>query len=169
MKTLFVLRHAKSSWDRPDLPDFERPLAPRGRRAARAMADYMARESLRPDLVLCSSARRARETMEHLQAAWDFEVPVLMEREIYDFEARELERRLTRLDPDLDAVMVIGHNPTLQDLVLRLAGMGPAEVLSGVHAKFPTAALAVLTFEAPGNRFEAGTGNLSRFVRPRDL
>ncbi len=172
MKTLYLLRHGKSAWNKPDLPDFDRPLAPRGRRAARAMGDHMAREGLRPDLILCSAARRARETMEHVQDAWSFEVPVLLEREIYDDDAAGLEGRLGRVDPNLGSVLMIGHNPTLQDLTLRLAGVGPAEALTGVRRKFPTAALAVLTFEVPGAAWtgvRTGVGTLSRFVRPRDL
>src|SRR5215472_15533558 len=139
MKVLHLLRHAKSSWADPDRPDRERPLAPRGRRAARRLRAYIGDHDIRAELVLCSPAARTRETLELIRAALGDEVEVAVEDELYGAGAAELMDRLRRLPARIGSVMVIGHNPGLQDLVLLLAGEGPLR--ERARAQFPTAAL----------------------------
>lgn len=172
MKTLFLLRHAKSSWDHPDLSDFDRPLAERGIGAAMAMADYLAREQLRPDLILCSAARRARETMELVQAAWGFSVPVHMDRALYDAGPGDLLQRLRGLGKKPNKVMAIGHNPTMEFLALDIVGDGPKQDLESMGLKYPTGALALFTLEGKKSDWkdlDTRTATLVRFVKPRDL
>jgi phosphohistidine phosphatase len=140
MKRVYLLRHAKSSWkDRP-LADRDRPLAGRGRRAASAIADHLRAERVRPELVLCSPARRARETLELVEGApWD-EVEVVFEEGLYGVSEAGLLARLRVLPREVGSVLVIGHNPGLGGLVLALASEGTE--LARMREKYPTATLA---------------------------
>jgi phosphohistidine phosphatase len=168
MKRLYLLRHAKSSWRDRSLADRERPLAGRGRRAAKAMAAHLEAEGVRPELVLCSSARRARETLDRVQVAFGDEVDVLFEEALYGATEAGLLARLRVLPREVGSVMVIGHNPGLEELALALSSEG-AE-LARLREKYPTAALA--TIDLPAERWSAlerGSGALVAYARPRDL
>src|SRR4029453_12785732 len=110
VKRLLLLRHAKSSWDEPGLADHNRPLAPRGRRAAESMARHLRDDRISPALVLCSSARRTRETLELLGVVEE----VRIERALYGASEDELLDRLQRVPETLDSVMLVGHNPAVQ-------------------------------------------------------
>jgi phosphohistidine phosphatase len=162
-KRLFILRHAKSSWDDPSLDDHDRPLAPRGRRAVGLLSAHLRANGIEPALVLCSSARRTRETLEGVNPGGR----QLIEPGLYGAGASEILAMLQRLPEDVRSAMVIGHNPAMQMIVLRLAA-GRTQ-LDAVREKFPTGALATLTFEAPWNELVPGAAELTAFVRPRDL
>ena len=169
-KRLFVLRHAKSSWDDPGLEDRERPLAPRGRRAVAALAEYFRAEGIEPALILCSSARRTRETLEGLGLHGETQV----EDELYSASPGQLIERLHRVAAELDSVMVIGHNPAMQVLVLRLVASEAGAELGGsnlaqIQRKFPTGALATLEFECGWSGLGPGAARLAGFVRPKQL
>jgi phosphohistidine phosphatase len=169
-KQLFVLRHAKSSWDDPGLDDHERPLAPRGRRAAKALAEHLRTHGIEPTVVLCSTARRTRETLEGVEPGGE----LLTEPELYAADASGVLERLRRVPEGTRSVMVIGHNPAMQVLVLRLAGdiVGSAEDgsdLGEVQRKFPTGALATLTFDCAWSELAASRARLAAFVRPKQL
>jgi phosphohistidine phosphatase len=175
-KQLFVLRHAKSSWDDPGLDDHERPLAPRGRRAAERLADHVHTEHIEPAQVLCSSSRRTRETFEGVDPGGE----LLVEPELYEASGDELLDRLRRVPEGTPSVMVIGHNPAMQILVLRLTGAnGSARTadgdprveakLSDLQRKFPTGALVTLSFDCDWSELSAGCAKLVDVVRPRDL
>lgn len=170
MKTLYLLRHAKSSWDDPALPDHDRPLAPRGRKAAPRIGAEMARAGLIPDLALCSTAQRARETWDLVAAQELQTVAMETRRAIYDADGADLVALVQNLDEANDRVLILGHNPTLEDAAARLAGEGDPAALSAMAAKFPTAALAVLDFAVESWRAVGpGSGRLVRFLKPRDL
>jgi phosphohistidine phosphatase len=169
-----VLRHAKSSWKEPGLEDHERPLAPRGRKAAATLARYVREGEIEPSLVLCSSARRARETYERVRPSGE----LLVESALYGATAGEVIERLREIPESTGSTMVIGHNPTLQLLVLWLASehfspQGSAgavnAALERVREKFPTCALATLTFGCPWRELGPGGAQLSALVRPADL
>jgi phosphohistidine phosphatase len=167
MKRLYLLRHAKSSWKDTSLPDHDRPLAGRGRRAAKAIGRYLRDQHIEPDLVLCSSARRARETLDRLEKALHAST-VRVEEELYAASASTLLDRLRGVDDSVESVMLIGHNPGLQELALDLAR--PSSATDDIAAKYPTAALATLEFTVSTWR-ELGreSGELVGLVRPRDL
>ncbi len=172
-KRLFVLRHAKSSWDDPVLEDHDRPLAPRGRKAARLLAEYVRAAEIEPALILCSSSRRTRETLRCVLP--DHEA--LIEAELYVAGCRELIARLRRVPLGLPSAMVIGHNPAAQMLVLKLAGAEdrgdrPREAdspLRQVERKFPTGALATLAFDGDWAELAPGRARLLDYVRPKAL
>ncbi len=170
MRRLYLLRHAKSSWDDPALDDYDRPLNGRGRAAARLMAAHLRAARLRPDLVLCSGARRTRQTLDSLEAVLDG-VPAVIEPELYEADRTGLLARLRRLDDRFASVLVIGHNPGLERLAEALAGgQGDGQALARLAAKFPTGALAVLDGEIDRwAELDHGTCRLAAFVRPKDL
>jgi phosphohistidine phosphatase len=157
LKQIHLLRHAKSSWKDPSLRDRERPLNGRGRRAAKAVARHLREEGIDPELVLCSPARRARETRR----------TVRIERDVYGAGAATLLELLRGLPDGVASVMVIGHNPGLEELALALARDGP--LVGELAAKYPTGALATLTFEGRWADLALGRADLVAFVRPRDL
>jgi phosphohistidine phosphatase len=167
MKHLYLLRHAKSSWKNPGPADHDRPLAGRGRRAAKAVARHLREQGIEPELVLCSTARRARETLERIEPALGTGA-VRVERELYGAGAGALLEQLRGVPDAVGSVLVIGHNPGLQRLALELAR--PAPAVEELEAKYPTAGLAALAFEGPSWRdLDRGSAELVRFVRPRDL
>ena len=163
---LYVLRHAKSSWEDATLADHERPLAKRGRRASKAIARHLRREGVTPELVLCSSAIRALETLERIEPELGG-AKVLIEPRIYEASAGELLALLRELDDDVGSAMLIGHNPGLEQLIADLAR--PGQELDRVREKFPTAALATLQFEGSWPELRADGAELVAFVKPREL
>ena len=168
MTTLHLLRHAKSSWADEELSDHERPLAPRGRRAASAMAANLRERGVAPELVLCSSARRARETLELVAPALGPKARVQVEDGLYGASAEELLDRLRRVPASTASVMLVGHNPAMQDLALVLAA--PGAETERLRAKFPTGALATLRIPDrgwPGLRHRGA--ELVDLVLPREL
>ena len=167
-KRLFVLRHAKSSWDDPGVADHERPLAPRGRRAVEAIAAHVNAAGIAPDLVLCSSARRARETLEAAAVGGEH----VIEPDLYGASCEDVLERLRRLPEEVVSVMLVGHNPTLQALVLRLTddhNGSEASGLAEVRRKFPTGALATLTFDGAWTELSPRSARLAAYVRPKSL
>ncbi|HWA45029.1 MAG TPA: histidine phosphatase family protein [Hypericibacter adhaerens] len=170
MKRLYLLRHTKSSWKEDDLSDHERPLAPRGRRAAPPIGVYLRDHAILPDLVLASSARRTRETWELVSLMLPKPPDVLYEDKLYLADAAEIMARLRKVDHDVDSVLIVGHNPGLQELAERLFGDGDAGALAKLTAKFPTGGLALYQFDIERwDELVPGIGKLTDFVVPRDL
>jgi phosphohistidine phosphatase len=165
VRTIYLLRHAKSSWDDPALTDRQRPLAPRGRRDAKRIAKHLERLEIEPELTLCSSAVRTRETLDLLRFGAR---TVRFEDELYGASAGELLDRLRHVPEQTASVMLIGHNPGLQDVALLLAANG---ALRGrLEEKFPTAALATLTIErTPWSELSPGDAVLTAYVVPKQL
>ncbi len=170
MKTIYLLRHAKSSWKDETLDDFDRPLNKRGRRAATLMGQYLAANGIEPAQILCSSSQRTRETLERLQGAIGASIPIRFEKGIYLAEPAALMRRLRRLSDSLPSVMVIGHNPGMERLALMLVAAGGGEGAPRMADKFPTAALAVLSADVDAwEKLAPRTARLDAFVCGRDL
>jgi phosphohistidine phosphatase len=162
MKTLLLLRHAKSSWKDGDLDDHDRPLNKRGKRDAPRMGRLLAEENLLPDLILCSSAKRCRKTAEHVIAASGYRGETRITGELYDAGAAKLLEVISAAADDPQRVLLIAHNPGLEELV---------ESLVGVYMPLTTAALAQI--ELPIRRWtevDAKTrGRLIKFWQPREL
>lgn len=170
MKTLLLLRHGKSAWGQPRLGDFDRPLNPRGRQAAPLMAEFILERGLAPDLVLCSTAQRARETWDLMAPILDGERPVRFDDALYLAAPQAMFEILRQVDEHIECVMLIGHNPGLQKLAVGLAGDGDARARMAMAAKYPTAALAVIGLDIPEwSDLRPGAGRLLRFVRPKEL
>lgn len=169
MKTLYLLRHAKSSWADEGLDDFDRPLAKRGRAAAEAIGRHMTAEALAPAQILCSASRRTRETLERVQRQFAATVPVRYEKQLYLADTAALVRRLKRLNDTLGSVMLVGHNPGIEGLAFLLLDKASLKQ-ARLGEKFSTGALAVIDIDAEHwSALAPGCGRLHSFVRGKDL
>jgi phosphohistidine phosphatase len=171
VKTVLLLRHAKSAWDDAGLADHERPLNRRGERAAEAMAEHIANKCPRPDLILCSTALPSRQTLAPLVHRLVAPAPpILLEKALYLASEATLLARLRAVAREADSVLLIGHNDGIWQLAEVLAGRGRAGLVAALQDKFPTGSLA--TLRAPIKRWSdlaAGSAELVAYVRPRDL
>lgn len=161
MKTLFLLRHAKSNWKDASLPDFERPLNERGQQSAPLMGKFMRRQKLRPDLILCSPAERARQTVALVIEAASFKAEMRYDERIYAASVARLLTVVSQIDESAGKVLLVGHNPGLEELV---------ESLTGEVRHMPTASLAHITLniEHWADACER-SGELVRLIKPKEL
>ena len=169
MRTLWLLRHATAGAGDPGQPDHERPLTARGHDAARALGRHLAERGVAPDLVLCSTARRARETLEGVASAQRDDWVVLDERDVYLASEGELLQRLQRLPDDVRTALLVGHNPGIGELALRLATRGKTAALAELHRKVPTGALAELRLDGERWRDLPRGCELRSYVTPKHL
>lgn len=170
MPRLFLLRHAKSSWDDTALSDFDRPLNIRGRNSAPLMGRHMQDHHLIPDRVLCSSSRRTRDTFAGLLPFLNGDVEVKFLRHLYMAAEGDYLSLIAKHGEAAKALLVIGHNPAIQSTALALIGRGNPDLRKQIEEKFPTAALAVIDFdEADWNKVTGGSGRIVAFFRPREL
>src|SRR6185312_13914424 len=171
MKTVLLLRHAKSAWGQPGLDDHERPLNKRGERAAEAMAEHIVHNAPRPDLILCSTAVRTRQTLAPLVHRLTTPAPpIALEKGLYLATEGELLVRLRAVPEEVRTVLLIGHNEGIGELASALAGDGDPAALTRLQEKFPTGSLATLRLgEAPWHNLAPGAAELLSFMRPRDV
>jgi phosphohistidine phosphatase len=168
MLSLALLRHAKSSWDATDIEDFDRPLNDRGRSAAPLMGEALKELNFVPDFVLCSPAQRTRETLSLIGSAVKG-AEVTFDEQLYLTSQETLYGRLKATPVGKNRVLMIGHNPGLHGLALLLTGTGDAKSISRLEDKFPTASLAVFTFQQSAwQDLLPASGHLEAFVMPRD-
>lgn len=164
---IVVARHAKSSWDDPTVADHDRTLAPRGRKAVHRLRDHVEGLAPRPDLVLCSSSRRTRETLEGIRPALQRETHVEIDAQLYGASAEQLLARLRRIDDKVTCVLLIGHNPAVADLIDLLVARGDRAGSQPAIDKFPTAAVAVLSFAGHWRALQPHLAVLDSFWTPR--
>ena len=169
MVTLSLFRHAKSSWSNPGLRDFERPLGPRGEKAAPRMGAYMAREGLLPDLVLCSPAVRARQTLERAFEDLEASPEIRYLEALYHAGPTEMLKHLREVPERFRHAMLVGHNPGMHTLALHLIGAGDPAAIEDLSRKFPTAALAQIEFGCAWPEIGAGLGRLTHYMVPKRL
>jgi phosphohistidine phosphatase len=169
MRTLILLRHLKSSWDDPGLPDHDRPLAPRGRRAGKRIRREIQDEGIAPQLVLCSSAVRAVGTWNAIRTGIPKTGRVRIEDGLYAASAESLLERLTRVPDEVGTVLLIAHNPGIAALAVGLTGTGDAHALERMQAKYPTGGLATLRFDGSWADLGWARAQLLEFVVPREL
>jgi phosphohistidine phosphatase len=163
VKRLHILRHAKSSWGDPDLADHERPLAPRGEKAAVKIAEHVRAAEIAPGLVLSSTALRARQTLAALLPVLPAEAEIRIQDWLYGAGVGDVLTRLREVNEGVGSVLVVGHNPTLHELALALTCREDA------LERFPTGALASVAFAVPWVDLAEGTADLEAFVIPREL
>lgn len=161
MKTLFILRHAKSSWENPDWSDFERPLNKRGLEAAPLMGETMRKNQFLPDLILSSPAKRAEQTAQLIKKAADFCAEIQFDERIYEASPARLLEVIAERNEKNESLMLIGHNPGLEGLL---------RYLIGETHPMATATLAVVDLPADKwNKINHASGNLRFLIRPREL
>jgi phosphohistidine phosphatase len=167
-RRLILLRHAKSAW--PDVADHERPLAPRGRRDAPGAGRWLRAAGYVPDLVLCSTARRARETWALAEEELGTEPKTVFEERVYEASSTGLLYLVRETSPDVATLMIVGHEPAMRSLTLDLASAQPeAAAVSRVRVKYPTASIAVLACTAAWPELRPGLAQLADFVVPSDF
>ncbi|MGQ7792635.1 SixA phosphatase family protein [Faunimonas sp. B44] len=164
-----LLRHAKS--DRPSgTADIDRPLSERGRRDAAAIGRVMAERGLQPETVICSPSARTRETLDLVLPRLAPVDDVRFVNELYEADEATLLALVKLEGKEAGALLVIGHNPSIEQAALALAGSsGPDADRDAMAGKYPTAALAVLDFDGPWSDLRPGAAVLRAFIRPRDL
>ncbi len=168
MKTLHLLRHAKSSWKDSALDDHERPLSKRGRETAKMIGAYLRREKIRPDMMVCSSAVRARQTLAPISKEIKAR-KVVFEKGIYDVPQRKLWKLIWTLPENADCVLMIGHNPAFHELALALADAKSRTRLPPIEAKFPTGAMATFRFDGAWKELRPNGAAVSAFTSPKDI
>lgn len=168
-RTLYLLRHAKSSWRDASQTDMERPLNARGRAAAKRMGAHIATLGALPELVICSPAARTEETLEIVQSCFAAPLPSRSERRIYGGRVKDLLSILQSIPGDVHTAMLVGHNPYLSMLAIHLAEKS-AHAPNKLKMGMPTAALVHLELDCA--RWEdvgQGCGKIVRFVTPKEL
>jgi phosphohistidine phosphatase len=161
MKTLYLLRHAKSSWKEPGLPDFERPLNGRGREAARLVGQLIGKKKLRPDLLLSSPAERARQTAALVAESAGLASGLRFDERIYEADATRLLEVATQIEDSVGVAMLVGHNPGMEEFLT---------LLTGEVRPMPTAALACVTLDVEKwGKVRERAGRLDWFTKPKDL
>ena len=175
-RTLLLLRHAKSAW--PDVADHERPLAPRGQRGARTVGHWLWAARYIPDLVVCSTARRASQTWQLAQSALGSVPPTVFDDRVYAADAGQLLDVIRGTPAPVRTLLVVGHDPALPGLARTLLAAAPEaddgnqaarQAAGRMRAKFPTAAVAVFEFGAEWDQFAPGVARLACFVTAREL
>lgn len=171
MLQLLLLRHAKSSWDEPGLEDVQRPLNERGRKDAKSMGETMAELGLAPNLVLCSPAERTRQTWDLLRASLAKSPPAIFEAALYDFGMGDgLQETIAEQGGVATSMLVIGHNPSIENLAIRLCDRDSGKLRERMEKKYPTGALAVFALPITNwGQLSPGLGRLTHFIRPKDL
>ena len=161
MKTLFLLRHAKSSWKDQSLPDFERPLNHRGKQDAANVGRYLKHEQIVPELVLSSPALRARDTIERVAKAAKWSVEVRFDQRIYEAGGLRLLEVVSQIENEHKSTLLVGHNPGIEELLM---------LLTGDSKKVPTATL--IKLELKSSKWTTASdkrAKLAWLIKPRDL
>jgi len=170
MKSLAILRHAKSSWDEPQTADFDRPLNDRGLKAARRMGRELKKRGVEFDLVLASTAVRVRETLEGVQEKLGSDATICFERDIYLASEEALVEIVRGIPETAHAPLLVGHNPGLQQLIVALTRDDSNGLRKRVEAKLATAAL--VRIELPAEKWsevEPGSGIIVELIVPKEL
>ena len=161
MKTLYILRHAKSDWNDAALPDFERPLNERGRKAAPLMGATMKKRNYNPPTIISSPAVRAKQTAELVKSTAQFEAEINFDQRIYEAHPQTLLEIVSEIDDAYDSALLVGHNPGFENLV---------RILTDEIQPLPTAALAVVDLEIEHwNQVFSTAGKLREIIRPKEL
>lgn len=170
MKTLYLLRHAKAEPGSAALKDEDRPLSARGREACKIIGRYMRQKQYVPQLILCSSSTRTRETMERVVEHAEFAAPHTLEKKLYLATTGEMLAVLQAMQDEFDAVLLIGHNPGMHHLAAVLASAEHTKLREKLEIKYPTGALAVLGFGVDHwKAISPDLGELKDFITPGEL
>lgn len=170
MARLILLRHAKSDWTDSSLHDSDRPLNARGQKAAPAIGRFMAEHRLFPDLILCSTAQRTRETLAGIMPFLPREGEIRLLRALYDQSEDSYIPQIRKQGGTARTLLVIGHNPATEETAHELFGSGPAELKADMEAKYPSGGLCVFDFDLEDwSKLMPETGQLVHFVKPRNL
>lgn len=160
MKSLYLLRHAKSSWSEPELADFDRPLNARGSNAAPFMGSLMSEKGYDPSIILSSPAERAKQTAQLIKASGDLDAEIIFDDRIYEASPHALRQVISEIADTHDSALIVGHNPGMEGLI---------RYLSGDIETMPTAALAIIELDLDSWRaVNDSCGKVKAIYRPKD-
>ncbi|WP_016907270.1 SixA phosphatase family protein [Streptomyces xiaopingdaonensis] len=165
-RSIVLFRHAKADW--PEVPDHERPLAERGRREAPETGEWLAEHGPLPELTLCSTATRTRETWKLAVHQFPRRPRTVYEERLYEAPPGQIIEVLNETPEDVENVLVVGHNPGMQSVAGLLAGGADQEARARLERGFPTSAIAVLRFTGSWKSLEAGSAELTDFWSPQE-
>jgi phosphohistidine phosphatase len=169
MRRLILLRHAKSDWS-GQVDDHDRPLAERGRAASPQMGSYLAKQNLRPDLAVVSTALRAQQTWERARSAFKHNIPETVEPRLYDAAPAKILDIIRQTPADVQVLLLVGHNPGFHELALGLIGKADPTEMARLQRKYPTAGLVVIDFDVDSwTELREHQGRLERFATPASL
>ena len=170
MRTLIFLRHAKSSWALPGVDDFDRPLNDRGNNAAPKMANWLTSEGIKPDVIVCSSAKRTRETLAHIEPMFSQEVATILEPNLYLASSNTLFECAAKLDDAYETAMLLAHNPGLHDAALSALTAASRRESGEMRSRFPTCACAIISLPINSwSEINTDIGELDAYVTPKGL
>ncbi len=161
MRKLLIMRHAKSSWDNPDFSDFERPLSTRGLKTAPFMGNVLYKNEIKPDLLISSTAKRAKQTAILVKESAQVEHSIQFEEKIYEASATTLLSLVTEFSDKYDTILLVGHNPGMEEFI---------RILTGDYCSMPTAAIAKVLLNIDSwKEIAANKGFLETVFRPKDV
>ena len=170
MKTIFLLRHAKSSWDDVRLDDFDRPLSSRGIKSCKKMGKYLKKNKLIPDIVYCSSAIRAKQTWEVVNRIVEIKENILYEDSLYMSDFSNFINIIKKTKNNFKNLMIVSHNPGIENLALELSKDKNNEIYEKINIKFPTGALIIIKFDLNNwSKVDCKKGKLYEFIKPKEL
>ena len=170
IKTIYLLRHAKAAAGDASMSDAERPLNNQGREACEIIGNIIKKQNIKPDIILCSTAKRTSQTWDLVATASGVAAPVEYSKKLYLASAGEIAKHIQALDDSLNSVLVVGHNPGIHECVIRLCASGSPAAAKKIELKFPTGALAVIECDIPRWSALAPTsGYLKDFMTPKGL
>ncbi len=169
MRTLLLLRHAKSALDGATIADFDRPLSPDGERVSPIMGRHLRDTIGAPDHVLCSAASRAKQTWEQMAGCFDTAIPAEISRDLYLASTEGLLDAIKQTPDDVQRLLVVGHNPGMHQLAAQISAGGDRALLAKLRDRFPTGAIAEIRLDIDSWGDASAPGELCRFVTPKEL
>lgn len=167
MRYLYLLRHGKSNWGNSHTSDFDRQLNPRGISDAHHMGLHMNTLEDEIELILCSSAKRTRQTLDTLESCWKHQPSIVIDESLYGTDRAAVLDRISEIDKSTKSMLVIGHNPWVWELAFELSPHG--EVKDRISQKYPTCSLATFVFENKSWNIQDSVANSATFVTPKEL
>ena len=170
MKTIFLLRHAKSSWDDPRLNDLDRPLASRGIKSSKKIGKYLKKNKLTPDIVYCSSATRAKQTWELVNRIVEKKKNVKYINKLYMANSSDFMDVIKKTDNDFKSLMLVSHNPGIESIAIELSKNENNKFHQIINIKYPTGALAIIKFNlSDWGKINYKKGEIYEFIKPKEL
>ena len=170
MKTIFLLRHAKSSWQNHNLDDFDRPLSDRGIKACKKIGKYLKKKNISPDIVYCSTAVRAKQTWELVNRIVEKKENVLFKKNLYMSDLSNFIEIIKKTKKKFKSLMIVSHNPGIEYLALELSKDKNNEVYKKIYNKYPTGALVIIKYNIDKwNKVDLKKGSLYKFIKPKEL
>ena len=170
MKTIFLLRHAKSKWGDPNISDFDRPLADRGIKSAKKIGKYLKKKNYTPNVVYCSSALRAKQTCECINRIIKKKKNIIYKKDLYMSDSGTFIKFLKNTKDKYNSAMIISHNPGIENFAIEMIQNKDNEIYDNINAKYPTGGLVIIKLKNSNwSKLKFESGEVCEFIKPREL